>query len=48
MSIDDEHFDGRDGSGDAGPPSDQFYRFLRSGHVLRSLLREFLEEDFLN
>ncbi len=26
---------------------DQFYRFLRSGHVLRSLLREFLEEDFL-
>jgi len=48
MSISDEHFDGRDGSGDAGPPSDQFYRFLRSGHVLRSLLREFLEEDFLN
>ena len=48
MSIGDEHFDGRDGSGDAGPPSDQFYRFLRSGHVLRSLLREFLEEDFLN
>ena len=47
MSIGDEHFDGRDGSGDAGPPSDQFYRFLRSGHVLRSLLREFLEEDFL-
>ena len=28
-------------------PGDQFYRFLRSGHVLRSLLREFLEEDFL-
>lgn len=27
--------------------SDEFYRFLRSGHVLRSLLREFLEEDFL-
>jgi DNA-binding MarR family transcriptional regulator len=27
--------------------SDQFYRFLRYGHVLRSLLREFLEEDFL-
>jgi DNA-binding MarR family transcriptional regulator len=48
MSIGDEHFDDRDGSGDAGPPSDQFYRFLRSGHVLRSLLREFLEEDFLN
>ena len=47
MSIDDEHFDGRDGSGNAGPPGDQFYRFLRSGHVLRSLLREFLEEDFL-
>lgn len=28
-------------------PGDQFYRFLRSGHILRSLLREFLEEDFL-
>jgi len=28
-------------------PGDQFYRFLRYGHVLRSLLREFLEEDFL-
>lgn len=28
-------------------PDDQFYRFLRYGHVLRSLLREFLEEDFL-
>ena len=34
--------------GDADPPSDDFYRFLRSGHVLRSLLREFLEEGFLN
>jgi DNA-binding MarR family transcriptional regulator len=34
--------------GDAVPPSDDFYRFLRSGHVLRSLLREFLEEGFLN
>jgi len=34
--------------GDEDPPSDDFYRFLRSGHVLRSLLREFLEEDFLN
>ena len=32
---------------DAEPPSDDFHRFLRSGHVLRSLLREFLEEDFL-
>lgn len=32
----------------SGPlPGDQFYRFLRYGHVLRSLLREFLEEDFL-
>ena len=30
------------------PPSDDFYRFLRSGHVLRSLLREFLEEGFLD
>jgi len=33
--------------GDADPPGDEFYRFLRSGHVLRSLLREFLEEGFL-
>ena len=33
--------------GDADPPGDDFYRFLRSGHVLRSLLREFLEEGFL-
>ncbi|MCW8984112.1 MAG: MarR family transcriptional regulator, partial [Thermoanaerobaculales bacterium] len=33
--------------GDGDPPSDEFYRFLRSGHVLRSLLREFLEEGFL-
>jgi len=33
--------------GDLDPPSDEFYRFLRSGHVLRSLLREFLEEGFL-
>ncbi len=32
----------------SGPfPGDQFHRFLRYGHVLRSLLREFLEEDFL-
>ena len=43
--------DGRIGSGgrpgDVNPPGDDFYRFLRSGHVLRSLLREFLEEGFL-
>ena len=32
---------------DVASPDDQFYRFLRYGHVLRSLLREFLEEDFL-
>ena len=32
---------------DGVSPGDQFYRFLRYGHVLRSLLREFLEEDFL-
>lgn len=32
---------------DVSSPDDQFYRFLRYGHVLRSLLREFLEEDFL-
>ena len=34
--------------GDFEAPSDDFYRFLRSGHVLRSLLREFLEEGFLH
>ena len=34
--------------GDEDPPGDDFYRFLRSGHVLRSLLREFLEEGFLH
>lgn len=34
--------------GDESPPSDEFYRFLRSGHVLRSILREFLEEGFLH
>ena len=34
--------------GDEDPPGDEFYRFLRSGHVLRSLLREFLEEGFLH
>ncbi len=32
---------------DGSVPSADLYRFLRSGHVLRSLLREFLEEDFL-
>lgn len=30
-----------------GPTVGSFYRFLRYGHVLSSLLREFLEEDFL-
>ena len=37
----------KDQLGDEASPGDQFYRFLRYGHVLRSLLREFLEEDFL-
>ena len=31
----------------AEPTVGSFYRFLRYGHVLSSLLREFLEEDFL-
>jgi DNA-binding MarR family transcriptional regulator len=30
-----------------GCSEENLVRFLRSGHVLRSLLREFLEEDFL-
>lgn len=29
-------------------PEENFYRFLRYGHVLSSLLREFLEESFLH
>ncbi len=48
MPIGDDHFNSLDRPADAGVPSDHFYRFLRSGHVLRSLLREFLEEDFLH
>jgi DNA-binding MarR family transcriptional regulator len=48
MSIGDDRIDSLDGPTDAGVPSEHFYRFLRSGHVLRSLLREFLEEDFLH
>ncbi|MFV2072023.1 MAG: MarR family winged helix-turn-helix transcriptional regulator [Thermoanaerobaculales bacterium] len=32
---------------DPSPPSESFHRFLRYGHVLSSLLREFLEEGFL-
>jgi DNA-binding MarR family transcriptional regulator len=47
MSIGNERFDGCGGPAGAGVPGDHFRRFLRSGHVLRSLLREFLEEDFL-
>jgi DNA-binding MarR family transcriptional regulator len=48
MSIGDDRIDSLDGPADAGVPSEHFYRFLRSGHVLRSLLREFLEEEFLH
>jgi DNA-binding MarR family transcriptional regulator len=48
MPIGDDRFDSFDGPVDGGVPSEHFYRFLRSGHVLRSLLREFLEEDFLH
>jgi DNA-binding MarR family transcriptional regulator len=48
MSIGGNRIDSLDGPADAGVPSEQYLRFLRSGHVLRSLLREFLEEDFLH
>lgn len=48
MSIGDDRPTIREMPVDAGDGADQFYRFLRTGHVLRSLLREFLEEDFLN
>ena len=47
MSIGDDRFGALEGPADAGVSGDQLHRFLRSGHVLRSLLREFLEEDFL-
>jgi DNA-binding MarR family transcriptional regulator len=47
MSVGDERFDSTGATAEAGAPGEHFYRFLRSGHVLRSLLREFLEEDFL-
>lgn len=30
------------------PPTAEFYRFLRYGHILSSLLREFLESSFLD
>jgi DNA-binding MarR family transcriptional regulator len=48
MSISDERLNGRDGPARAVDSGEHYYRFLRSGHVLRSLLREFLEEDFLH
>ncbi len=48
MSLSDDPHPIRDIPVDAGEAGDRFYRFLRSGHVLRSLLREFLEEDFLH
>ena len=48
MPIGDGRKESRESLGDLDPPSDDFYRFLRSGHVLRSLLREFLEEGFLH
>jgi DNA-binding MarR family transcriptional regulator len=48
MSIGDDRPNALDGTAGPRVPRDHFYRFLRSGHVLRSLLREFLEEDFLN
>lgn len=48
MAIGDNRFDSLDGPANVSGPSEQYFRFLRSGHVLRSLLREFLEEDFLH
>jgi DNA-binding MarR family transcriptional regulator len=48
MSIGDDRSGSLEKPADAGVPSEHFYRFLRSGHVLRSLLREFLEEEFLH
>jgi len=48
MSIGDDRIGSLDGPADGGVKSEHFYRFLRSGHVLRSLLREFLEEGFLH
>jgi DNA-binding MarR family transcriptional regulator len=48
MPIGNGRISANDQRGDTPSPSDPFYRFLRYGHVLRSLLREFLEEDFLH
>ncbi len=48
MSIGDERFDGREITAEAAVPGERLHRFLHAGHVLRSLLREFLEEDFLH
>jgi len=47
MSTNDERVDSGGRFEDGSLPSADLYRFLRYGHVLRSLLREFLEEDFL-
>lgn len=47
MSMGDNYRGTLNPPSEAGVPGDHFYRFLRSGHVLRSLLREFLEEGFL-
>jgi DNA-binding MarR family transcriptional regulator len=48
MPIGDGRFRSGGRLGDEDLPGDEYFRFLRSGHVLRSLLREFLEEDFLD
>jgi DNA-binding MarR family transcriptional regulator len=48
MSLGDDCRTVRETPVDAGEGGEHFYRFLHSGHVLRSLLREFLEEDFLH
>jgi len=48
MPIGDGRLHANDRREAAGSTGDQFQRFLRCGHVLRSLLREFLEEDFLH
>ena len=48
MPIGKEHLTSNGRCEAGGTSGDQFHRFLRCGHVLRSLLREFLEEDFLH
>jgi len=47
MPIGDGRIDAAGQVANSLPPGEGFYRFLRYGHILSSLLREFLESSFL-